>query len=278
MKQPIKKQNPVLAPLPLLSMFFSTLVMIGVGGFTLAYHTPKSQKQAAPPARYACENCGLPNVFNNSLEHQPIFGKDNSGNFRPVIVKITQGRYRHVLETERLLLREVTLDDLPLLSTYFKKIQNAASSTWTAHATEEETKKEILNIIEAYREGKTAHWAVCNKETGVIMGLGGIFGYIPAHHRATMGWWFDCQFWGNGYATELGRACAEYGMKYLHLNRIDSVVRVDNIASRKVLEKIGMSLSACFRQYWKIKGELLSHYQFVILKKDIQRQLKKSKV
>jgi hypothetical protein len=43
MKQPIKKQNPVLAPLPLFSMFFSTLVMIGVGGFTLAYHTPNKR-------------------------------------------------------------------------------------------------------------------------------------------------------------------------------------------------------------------------------------------
>jgi ribosomal-protein-alanine N-acetyltransferase len=217
-------------------------------------------------------------VFNNALENKPIEGQDNSGNFRPVILKVMNGRYRHIIETERLLLREVTLDDLSELHTYYTKIENSASATWEVHTTEEETKKEIVEIIENYRAGKEAHWAVCDKKTGAIMGLGGIFGYIPKHHKATMGWGFDSKYWGNGYATELGRACVEYGMKYLQLNRIDAVVRVDNIASRKVLEKIGMSLSACFRQYWKVKGELLSHYQFVILKKDILRQLKQSKV
>jgi ribosomal-protein-alanine N-acetyltransferase len=278
MKHPIKKQNPVLAPLPLSAMVISTFAMIGMGFFTLAYYKKKPDAPITQSTRYVCERCELPNVFNNSLENKPVFGIDNSSNFRPVILKIMNGRYRHIIETERLLLREVTLDDLPELHAYFQKIDNAASSTWNVHTSEQETRDEILKIIEKYREGKEAHWAICNKETGAVMGLGGLFGYIPTHHKATMGWGFDSKYWGNGYATELGRACVEYGMKYLHLNRIDSVVRVDNIASRKVLEKIGMSLSACFRQYWRVKGELLSHYQFVILKKDIQRQLKKSKV
>lgn len=278
MKYQTKKQNPILKPLPLLAMSVSTLAMIATAFFSFAYKPAEYVPQSRTIVRYACENCGLRNVFNNPLENKPEQGKDNSSNFRPVIVKITQGRYRHVIETERLLLREITLDDLPAIHQQCLKVENASSATWRVHTSIEKTKKKILKFMEDDRRGIPNHWAVCLKSTGQLIGTGGIFGYVAMDHRATMGWGFDSDFWGNGYATELGRACVEYGMKYLHLNRIDAVVRVDNIASRKVLEKIGMSLSATFRQYWRVKDELLSHYQFVILKKDIAAQLKKSKV
>jgi len=278
MKPSITQKNPILQPLPLAAMIISTLAMLGVGVYTLPYLLHPSETKQVKRTRYQCEKCGKANVFNNPITHRPAAEANNSKNFHPVLTRIYQGRYQQCLETKRLVLREVTLDDLPTLTKYFDKIETSASSSWIAGDGAEKARAEILKIIEAYRKGETAHWALCEKKSGTILGLGGFLPSVAKDHRVTLGWWIDSDFWGRGYATEVGRACIEYGMKYLHLNRIDAVVRVDNVASRKVLEKIGMSYSACFRQYWRVKEELLSHYQYVILKKDIEAQLKESKV
>jgi len=277
MKQQIIKKNRLLEPLPLFTIVSSTLIMIVTGFFTLT-SLPPAATTVTNQKRYACENCGARIVFGNPLVHAPDTTKNNSGNFKPVIEKVTQGRYRHIIETERLLLREVCMNDFDVLHQMFTNPENAPSSVWQLHTNKEKTVKEINKIINNYREGREAHWAVCEKKSGKLIGLGGLFGYRPHDRRTTMGWTLDSNSWGKGYGTELGRACIEYAMIFLSINRVDAVVRIDNIASRKVLEKIGLSVSAHFRKYWRVKGELLNHYQFVILKKDIENQLKKSKV
>ncbi len=278
MKQHIAKKNPLLQPLPLFAIISSTLATIIVGAITLFSVPRNTNPTIIKKTRYECENCGARTVFNHTIANQPDTTKDNSGNFHPVIQKIRYGRYRHIIETERLLLREVTVDDFDALHHLYTNPENAPSSTWKLHPSEQKTYKEINKIIENYRNGREAHWAICEKNTGKLIGLGGLFGYKPSDQRITVGWTFDSSAWGNGYGTELGQACVEYAMKFLRVNRVDAVVRIDNIASRKVLEKIGMSYSAHFRKYWRVKGELLNHYQFVILKKDIEQQLKNSKV
>lgn len=278
MKHSAQKKNPVLQPIPLAAMIISTLATLGVGIFTVPTILKTPETKRVHRTRYQCESCGLANVFSNALDHPVSFNKDNSANFKPVILAIHQGRYRHNIETERLLLREVTLNDVPVLDKYYRKIENEASSTWNLHTAEEETRKEVLEMIENYRTGKRAHWAICEKKSGTIMGLGGFNSFSPIDHRANIGWWLDASFWGQGYGTEMARACIEYGIKYLNLNRLDAIVRVDNLASRKVLEKAGMSATSQLRQFWRLKGELLSFYQYVVLKKDVAEQLKKSKV
>jgi|GEM_PF-726456 len=271
-------RNPILAPLPLFAMIGSTAATIVIAFFVFTRPAHIASASSAPRVQYVCETCGLPNLFTSPKENKAELYKNNAANFRPVIVRLSEGRYRHNIETERLLIREVTMNDLEAVHRFYTKVENSASATWTMHTSIEQTRNEITKIIKKYQLGRAAHWAICNKATGEFMGLGGYFEFSPAHHRASMGWGFDSSFWGNGYATELGRALVEYGMKYLGFNRIRSLVRVDNFASRKVLEKIGMTCTTCFRAYWRLKGELLSHYQYVILKKDILPQLSKSRI
>jgi len=278
MKQSMTKKNPLFQPLPLFAMISSTLIMIGTGVATLTTLPTTSPAQVITKKRYECENCGSRLVFNNPAEHKPDPTKNNSKNFNTVIVKITNGRYRHVIETDRLLLREVTMNDLEEVNKIYSNPENERSSVWKLHTDKEKTKEKINSMINNYRIGKPEHWIVCDKKTNKIVAIGGMFGFVPAHRRITMGWTVDSNSWGNGYAVELGKACVEYAMKFLNVNRVDAVVRINNIASRKVLEKIGLSYTTHLRQNWRLKDEFLSHYQFVILRKDIEEQLQKSKV
>lgn len=59
-----------------------------------------------------------------------------------------------------------------------------------------------------------------------------------------LGFRFFQIYWGNGIATEAAKACLDYGFSELQLETIIGRALIENIASIKVLEKIGM-------KYWK---------------------------
>ena len=62
----------------------------------------------------------------------------------------------------------------------------------------------------------------------------------PAHQHAELGYWIGVPYWGRGFATEAAGAVAALGFESLGLHRIFAHVHAGNIASQRVLEKIGM--------------------------------------
>jgi len=269
--------NPVLRPLPLAAMLLSTAAMLAAGIAILPTLKTPATRTPHHHLRYVCTQCGSRTTLNSPFHNRPRIGDAHHENFSCVIEKVSQGRYRPVIETPRLLIREATPGDIPALNKIYSTVENGASNTWTLHKNIQETETMVYKLIDKYRNGKQAHWLIAEKSTGKAIGLGGFNAYVPADNRDTLGWTLDSSVWGKGYGTELAKACIEYGFKRRGLNRIDAVVRVDNEASRRVLEKAGMTLAGCFRQYWRVKGELLAHYQYVVLRKDIAPQLTQSK-
>lgn len=57
-----------------------------------------------------------------------------------------------------------------------------------------------------------------------------------------IGYWIAKEFWGQGYAKEAANGLRYYGIRYLAKTRFISLIQPDNTASRKVAERIGMSL------------------------------------
>lgn len=230
-----------------------------------------------PVTVYACEKCGQRSVLNNPRNFLPDPTVDNSKNFQPIITHLGHGHYRPIIHTRRLTMREVTINDVEALYDYYSSPETMLSSNSEVHTSIDQTRKKVLKILDKYKTGKIAHWAICLKN-GTLIGLGGYHGIVSTHHRATIGWQISSKYWGHGYATEVGTALIEYGFKYLHLNRLDAVVRIDNIASHRVLQKMGLNVTNRFRDYWRVKGELSTFHQFVILNKSVTGQLQRSKI
>jgi [ribosomal protein S5]-alanine N-acetyltransferase len=69
------------------------------------------------------------------------------------------------------------------------------------------------------------------------------------HARAELGYWIGKPYWGQGYATEAGRAVVRYGFGTLGLNRISGHHFVRNPASGRVMAKLGMVHEGRLRQY-----------------------------
>lgn len=156
-----------------------------------------------------------------------------------------------ILETERLILRTWTLDDAPKL---FEICSNAEVMKYLGTGKPYETieqAKDFLRWAEDYqKENGFCRWAVLLKENQEIIGSCG-FARPHGTEEIELGYLLGKKFWGRGLATEATRACLQYGFEQLKFNETIAITDLENVASQKVLEKIGFTK----RGIEKIGGE-----------------------
>ena len=156
---------------------------------------------------------------------------------------MTSLRQRAVLETERLRLRRFRDDDLETLARW------NADPHFMRHMgrgpmTREESAAALRRYDEHWKEHGFGLLAAEDRETGALVGRTGI-----QYHRAwpddpELGWAFDPDWWGRGLATEAGAACVRWGFEELEIGRLVSITTQPNLASRRVMEKLGFHLHA----------------------------------
>jgi RimJ/RimL family protein N-acetyltransferase len=97
-------------------------------------------------------------------------------------------------------------------------------------------------------------FSVIFKETGELIGDCGLE-QMEDQGAAELGYDFRSDFWNRGYATEGASAVRDYAFRVLHLPQLISLIRVGNVASKRVAEKIGMTLAEEITRYdtryWK---------------------------
>ena len=144
-----------------------------------------------------------------------------------------------ILETPRLLLRELTIDD----AVYFFGLNaNPNVIRYTGDAAFKDI-DEAQTFLQNYKDYKTngyGRWAVIAKSGGTFLGWCGLK-YSKASDETDIGFRFFEQYWNQGYATESALACLNYGFNELELNTIVGRAMEANIGSLRVLEKIGMT-------------------------------------
>ncbi len=146
-----------------------------------------------------------------------------------------------ILETERLILREKLISDAPFL---FDLNADPLVIQYTGNAAFENLAEaeEIVRYVQAqYREYGYGRWLVVEKISGLPLGFCGLK-YHPNSKKVDIGYRFMRAYWNKGYATEAALACLGYGFSVLKLEHIFGNVQKENLASVRVLEKIGMYL------------------------------------
>ena len=148
-----------------------------------------------------------------------------------------------VLETERLALREMTLDDVdPLLLVLGDPV---AMAHYPAPLTRQGVKEWIRRSRRQYAELGYGLWAAVLKETGECIGDCGLTWQpvdSPADRRLEVGWHIRRDLWNRGFATEAGRACRDYARDRLREAHLISIIAPDNLASQAVARKLGMRI------------------------------------
>lgn len=106
-----------------------------------------------------------------------------------------------------------------------------------------------FRIIKANRLSGTAYeYAVTLRDNGKYIGNVGLINISEEHNRADISYYIDREYMNKGYATEAAKKMLEYGFKALGYNKICGVCMTKNPASRKVMEKIGMTYEGTLRK------------------------------
>lgn len=143
-----------------------------------------------------------------------------------------------ILETNRLLLRELNAGDA---DNFFNLNLNPNVIKYTGDASFKSV-KEAQKFLENYHDYKLngyGRWAVIHKEKKQFIGWCGLK-FDRMENETDIGFRFFEDVWNMGFATESAKACLAYGFEKLNLNRIIGRAMKENVASIKVLEKIGL--------------------------------------
>lgn len=105
---------------------------------------------------------------------------------------------------------------------------------------EESRARAERRIVLEHQLGYTM-WTVVERATGRIIGACGFALVEGVGPDVELAYQFGADHWGQGYATEAAAACLEYGFAELELDRVLGMTFPDNFASRRVLEKVGMT-------------------------------------
>ncbi len=175
---------------------------------------------------------------------------------------------RPTITTQRLRLRPLTPDDAPSVQRYVGDREIAMNTLRIPHPYPEGAAAEwIGKQQQEFDEGRVVGFAIEQLVDGELAGAIGLE-LCPEHRRAEMGYWIGKPYWGKGYATEAAQAVLAYGFDELGLNRICAHSFERNPASRRVLEKIGMTREGAARQHIVKWGEALDIGFYAMLRSE----------
>ena len=153
-----------------------------------------------------------------------------------------------VLETERLTLRAVTLDD----TTDIFRIMSDPRVTHYFGVAPMVSHDEAVQRVDTFRtafEAQTGvRWAITRRESGHFLGTCGYWRLIKPHFGAEIGYELAPACWGQGVMTEAAEAVLAFGFTMMGLHRVEAHIHPANTGSRRVLEKLGFIEEGYFRE------------------------------
>lgn len=156
---------------------------------------------------------------------------------------------KKILETEHLLLREMTQDDYGDLC---EILQDKDTMYAYEHAfSDEEAQEWLEKQINRYKNDGFGLWAVTLKSSGEFVGQCGItWQDIGGEIVPEIGYLFKRKHWHKGYATEAAQGCKKYAFDTLGFDRVYSIIRDNNYASQNAAKRNGMAVVKTFTKHY----------------------------
>ncbi|WP_438350704.1 GNAT family N-acetyltransferase [Paenibacillus sp. FA6] len=173
-----------------------------------------------------------------------------------------------VLETERLILRQLRLEDAVDLYDYFSNDEVTEFYDLDSFSELKQAEDLIKIWNERYINLQGYRWGITLKTEDRIIGSCGFHKCSKKHFKAEIGYELTPEYWHKGIMTEVIGAVIKYGFDELELNRIEAVIHRDNVNSRKLLEKSGFNEEGLLMEYFYEKQRFVDAVIFSNLKKD----------
>lgn len=169
------------------------------------------------------------------------------------------------LETVRLLLRPLRMSDAEDIFEYASDPEVTTYTFWYTHNSLDDSKKFISWLTSDH----FACWGIVHKESNKVIGTCFFHSFNFQHRRADIAFNLSRKYWGQSYATETAREVILFGFNQWGLNRIQGTCMIKNIASARVMEKVGMTFEGILRKYTYGKGRFHDLKLYSILRDEI---------
>ncbi len=177
-----------------------------------------------------------------------------------------------MFETKRLYLRELELTDIEAIHILHSLPETDEFNTLGIPASIQDTEELVNQWLSESNLQPCMHYvfAIHLQDTNTFIGLVGLKLGKPNYRTAET--WFKLHkyFWRKGYTTEAVTELFKFGFERLKLHRIEAGCAVENIASFKVLEKVGMTREGMKRKILPIRGEWKDNYFYAMLEDDFK--------
>jgi len=187
--------------------------------------------------------------------------------------KVMTQFYQPVLETSRLILKKISLEDAEDMFEYASDPEVAKYVTWEYHKSMEDSLNLIKRMLSISEKGDVAFWGLYLKENGKLIGTF----ELNIDRKNMMGeiaFVLSKKYWNKGLMTEAVRKVIEFGFEKLNLNRIQARCMAENISSERVMQKAGMKLEGILREALFVKGRFWDMKMYSILKREYENCFK----
>ena len=159
-----------------------------------------------------------------------------------------------VVDTPRLYLRRLRLDDLGTLAEMYDDEQTMRYIGTGGVRTREQTRQRLEDHIATEARHGFGFWATVLKSTGVMIGRCGLIRrQIEGREETEIAYLVARAYWGQGLATEAARAVRDYGFDTVGRGRLISLIHERNLGSKAVARKVGL----VYEQDVEVKGLLV---------------------
>ena len=173
-----------------------------------------------------------------------------------------------ILETERLILRPMRMQDARDLFAYAQDPEVSRHVLWDAHKTIGQSRQYLRAAIRQYRQGLPASYAITLRQSGRMIGTIGFMWVNLDHKSAELGYSLSRAYWNQGIMTEALRRIVAFSFDELKLNRLEAQHDKENPASGRVMAHVGMQYEGTMRQRLNNKGRMVDVMVYGMLKTD----------
>lgn len=173
------------------------------------------------------------------------------------------------LETERLLMRRIHVDDIEEIFILRSDPIINKNSLRPLITKKEEAMEFIQKVETALIQNEGIAWVICEKDKPKkVIGHIGIWRLIKEHYRGEIGYILHHNYHGKGIMSEALRAAIDYGFNQLKLHSIEAHVSPKNSPSQKIVERNGFEKDGYLKENFFAKGQFHDTILYSLLNKN----------
>lgn len=159
------------------------------------------------------------------------------------------------LESERLILRAFSVSDAEdMYNNWATDPEVTKYLTWQPHESVDMTRDILTSWVESYDRLDSYQWAMVVKDTNRLVGSIGLVNHSNLNEHAEVGYCCSRSIWGQGYMTEALKTVNDFLFNQVSFERISAIHYAENIASGRVMQKVGMQYEGTKRHFYKNRG------------------------